>query len=60
MRGEEMEEIIAELKRAKEEKGNGNVESNARVAEHAAVREAITEGLLQPHVTPPNTKQDRI
>jgi hypothetical protein len=30
------------------------------MAEHAAVREAITLGLLQPHGTPPNTKQDGI
>ncbi len=55
-----MEEIIAELKRAEEEKSNRDIESNARAAEHAAVREAITEGLLQPHGTPTNTTQDRI
>jgi hypothetical protein len=60
LRQEEMEEIIAELKRVEEEKGNENAESNVRVAEHAAIREAITEGLLQPHGTPFNTKQDRI
>jgi hypothetical protein len=57
---EKMEEIIAELKRAEEERGNGEIKSNACAAEHAAVREAITKGLLQPHGTPPNTKQDGI
>ncbi len=31
-----------------------------RATEHAAVRETITKGLLQPHGTPPNTKQDGI
>jgi hypothetical protein len=55
LRGEEMEKITAELKRVEEE-----VESNARTAEHAAIRGAITEGLLQPHDTPPNTKQEKI
>jgi hypothetical protein len=60
LHGEEMEEIIAELKGAEEERDDGNAESNACAAEHAAVQEAITEGLLQPHGTPPSTKQDRI
>ncbi len=60
-RGEEMEEIIAELKEGTEErKDKGRSESNACMVEHAAVREAIMKGLLQPHGTPPNTKQDRI
>ncbi len=43
-----------------ENKGNGDAENNAHVAEHVAISEAITEGLLQPHGTPPNTKQDGI
>jgi hypothetical protein len=47
LHGEEMMEIIAELKIVEEEKGNGNAESSAHVADHVAVREAITEGLLQ-------------
>jgi hypothetical protein len=55
-----MEEIIAELKRAEEENGNGDIESNACAAEHTAVREAITKGLLQSHGIPLNTKQDGI
>ncbi len=60
-RGEEMEEIIAELKEGMEErKDEGRSESNERMTEHVAVREAIMEGLLQPHGTPPNTKQDGI
>jgi hypothetical protein len=60
-RGEEMKEIIAELKEGMEErKDKGRSESNVRVAEHAAVQEAVMEGLLQPHGTLPNTKQDGI
>jgi hypothetical protein len=57
---EEMEDIIAELKGAEEMRGDGDAESNARAMEHAAVQEAATEGLLQPHGTPPNAKQDGI
>jgi hypothetical protein len=60
LHGEEMEEIIVELKRAEGEKGNGDVQNNVCAAEHVVVREAITEGLLQPHGTPSNTKQDKI
>jgi hypothetical protein len=60
LHGEEMEDIIAELKGAEEMRGDGDTESNARATEHAAVQDAITEGLLQPHGTPPNTKQDGI
>jgi hypothetical protein len=55
-----MEDIITELKGAEEERDDGDIESNARAAEHAAVQEAITEGLLHPHSTPLNTKQDGI
>jgi hypothetical protein len=51
----EMKKIIKEVKRAEEERGNRDIDSNAHAAEHAAAREAITEGLLQPHGTPPNT-----
>ncbi len=61
MAGEEMEEIIAELKEGTEErKDKSRPESNVHMAEHVAVREAIMEGLLQPHGTLPNTKQDGI
>jgi hypothetical protein len=60
-RGEEMEEIFAELKEGTEDrKVDCRSESNLRMAEHAAVQEAIMEGLLQLHGTPPNTKQDGI
>jgi hypothetical protein len=45
---EEMEEIIAKLKRAEEERGDGDIESNVRMAEYA------------PHVTLPNTKRNGI
>jgi hypothetical protein len=43
--------------------GNGVSEDGtetARISEHEAVKEARDEGLLQPHGTPPNLKQDRI
>jgi hypothetical protein len=57
LHGEETEEVIMELKGVEEERGDGGIENNTRVAEHATVREAITKGLLQPHGTPLNTKQ---
>jgi hypothetical protein len=58
---EEMEEIIVELEEGMGDRCNdGGLEGDAKMAEHAAVWEAITEGLLQPHGTPPNTKQDGI
>ena len=60
LHGEEMEDIIMELKGAEEMRGDGDPESNACATEHAAVQEAINEGLLQPHSTLPNTKQDGI
>ncbi len=55
-----MEEIIKELSK---KEGNGGLEDRtkmARILEHEAVKEAIDEGLLQPHGTPPKSKQDRI
>ncbi len=56
-RKEEMEEIIMELKEGTGDRCNdGGSEGDAQMAEHVAVQEAITEGLLQPHGTPPNTK----
>ncbi len=55
-----MKVIIAQLKIAEEEKSNGDIESNAHAEEHAAVRKAITKGMLQPHGSPPDTKQDGI
>ncbi len=58
--GDKMEEIIAELKGREEGRDDSSAECNARMAEHVAVREAITEGLLQPHSNLPNTKQDGI
>jgi hypothetical protein len=59
--GEEMEEIVTELKEGTEErKDEGRSESNAHMAEHTAVQEAIMEGFLQLHGTQPNTKQDGI
>jgi hypothetical protein len=38
LRGEKIEEIIVELNRVEEEKGNGEAESNAPAAEHVTVR----------------------
>ncbi len=55
-----MEEIVKELS---EKEGNGGLEDGtetAHISEHEAVKEAIDKGLLQPHGTPPNSKQDRI
>jgi hypothetical protein len=55
-----MEDIIAKLKGAEEMRGDGDAESNTCATKHAAVQEANTKGLLQPHSTLPNTKQDVI
>ena len=55
-----MEDIISELKGAEGGDVTREMEDSARVAERMAVHEAITEGLLQPHGLPPNTKQDGI
>ncbi len=53
--------MIVELKDGAGARCNdGGLEGDARMADHAAVWEAITEGLLQPHGTPPNTKQDGV
>jgi len=57
---EDMEDIISELKGAEGGDVTREMEDSARVAERMAVHEAITEGLLQPHGLPPNTKQDGI
>jgi hypothetical protein len=60
MGGEDIEEIIKKLQ---EEEGNKRTEegiAGAHVSEQEAVKEAMKEGLLQPHGTPPNLKQDKI
>jgi hypothetical protein len=57
---EDMEEVIKELSK---KEGNGDSEDGretACISEHEAVKEARDKGLLQPHGTPPNLKQDRI
>jgi hypothetical protein len=54
MRGEDMEEIIKKLQ---EEDGNEETDeeiASAHVSEQEAVKEAMEEGLLQPHGIPPN------
>ena len=55
-----MEDIISELKGAEGGDVTQEMENSARVAECTAVHESITEGLLQPHGLPPNTKQEGI
>jgi hypothetical protein len=60
MGSEDMEEIIKE---SSKKEGNGGSEDGmeyAHISEHEAVKEARDEGLLQPHGTPPNSKQDGI
>jgi hypothetical protein len=55
-----MEEIIKKLR---EEEGNIGTDegiADARVSEQKAMKEAMEEGLLQPHRIPPNSKQDEI
>ena len=55
-----MEELIKKLR--EEEGSNGTDEgiAGARISEQEAVREAMEEGLLQPHGIPPNSKQDGV
>jgi hypothetical protein len=60
MRGEDMEEIIKKLQ---EEEGNKETDegiASAHVSEQEAVKEAMEEGLLQPHGIPHNLKLDGI
>ncbi len=60
MHREEMEEIIAEIQERSDNLSNGDRSAAANAAEQRAVLEAVAEGLLQPHGTPPNSKQDGI
>jgi hypothetical protein len=60
MGSEDMEEIIKELSKKESNRGSEDGTETARISEHEAVKEARDEGLLQPHGTPPNSKQDRI
>ena len=56
----DMEELLEKLR---EEEGIERKEEGAagtRAAEQGAVKEAVDEGLLQPHRIPPNSKQHRI
>ncbi len=60
MGGEDIEEIIKKLQG---EEGNKRTEegiAGAQVSKQEAVKEAMKEGLLQPHGIPPNSKQDGI
>ncbi len=53
----DMEELLEKLR---EEEGIEHTEEGAagtRAAEQGAVKEAVDEGLLQPHGIPPNSKQ---
>jgi hypothetical protein len=60
LQGEEMEDIISELKGAEGGDMTREMEDSPRVAERTAVHETITEGLLQPQGLPLNTKQEGI
>jgi hypothetical protein len=60
MGSEDMEEIIKELSKKEGNGGSEDETETACISEHKAVKEAREEGLLQPHGTPPNSKQDRI
>ncbi len=55
-----MEEIIRKLQEEEAIKGTEEGIPSAHESEHKAVKEAMEEGLLQPHGILPNSKQDRI
>ena len=55
-----MEEIIKKLQEEEGYEGTDEGIAGARVSEQEAVKEAMEEGLLQPHGIPPNSKQDGI
>ncbi len=55
-----MEENIKKLQEEEGNKGSEEGTANAHASEHKAVKEAMEEGLLQPHGIPPNLKQEGI
>ncbi len=55
-----MEEIIKELSKKEGNGGSEDGTETAHISEHKAVKEARDKGLLQPHGTPPHSKQDGI
>jgi hypothetical protein len=60
MRGEDMEEIIKKLQKEEGNKETDEGGASAHVSEQEAEKEAMEEGLLQPHGIPPDSKQDGI
>ncbi len=60
LQDKELEEIINEVKEGKTNNSNNKGEGSPANDKHKRVAEAIKEGLLQTHGTPPNTKQDGI
>jgi hypothetical protein len=60
MGGKDMKEIIRKLQEEKSNEGTEGGIASAHASEHKAVKEAMEEGLLQPHGIPPNSKQDKI
>jgi hypothetical protein len=57
---EDLEEIIKKLQEEEGKEGTEETIAGARISEQEAVKEAMKEGLLQPHGIPSNSKQDRI
>ena len=55
-----MEKIIKKLQEEEGNKGTEEMIAGARISKQEAVKEAMKEGLLQPHGIPPNSKQDGI
>ncbi len=60
MGGKDIEEIVRQLHTEKGSGGLADKTATVQASEHEAVKEAMEEGLLQPHGTPPNSKQDGI
>jgi hypothetical protein len=60
MRGKDIEEIVRQLHADEGSGGLADKTATVQASEHEAVKEAMEEGLLQPHGTPPNSKQDGI
>jgi len=59
MEGGDMEELIQKLREEEGSEGADEDIAGARISEQEAVREAMEEGLLQPHGIPPNSKHVR-
>jgi hypothetical protein len=60
MGGKDMDKFVRKLHEEKGNKGTKEGMTKAHASEHEAVKEAVEEGLLQPHGTPPSLMQDGI